>query len=70
MNNYFAFKNNILKICPKCGFDVCIDLDDTLYPLNRERTIWNVVCNEVYGGCGFEFLGVSKIDVVERWNKL
>ena len=54
--------------CPFCGFIPDINDDDCIYPINRERTVWNLVCYETGGGCGVSNLGSSREDVIERWN--
>lgn len=54
-----------LKHCPFCGYDVNEnDPMDTVYPLNREHTLWNVVCQE----CTATILGVTKQHAIDLWN--
>lgn len=42
--------------------------DDTLYPVNRERTKFNAYCNPIFGGCGRVVYGKSIKNVAVRWN--
>lgn len=62
-----------LQSCPFCGHDMnqqYIDSpEDTIYPMNRERTIWNIVCQDYAGGCDAVVIGDSKEDCIEKWNK-
>ena len=56
--------------CPFCGNELQYqDLDDTVYPSNRDGTIFEIVCNETYGGCSASILGRSEIDCITKWNK-
>lgn len=57
-----------LKPCPFCGFKPDPNDDDCIYPGDRERTIWQLVCYETGGGCAATVLGSSVEDVIERWN--
>lgn len=44
------------------------DLIDTVYPCNRERTVYNAYCNTSMGGCGRIVYG-SNLEILEkRWN--
>lgn len=58
----------MLKECPFCGFQPDVEDDDCIYPINRERTVYNLVCYETGGGCGASVLGDNKEDVILRWN--
>ena len=49
-------KSLIIKECVRCGFVPDIKDGDFIYPVNREETLWNVVCYEVGGGCGMTLL--------------
>ncbi|MGZ8924493.1 MAG: hypothetical protein ACXW2E_01285 [Nitrososphaeraceae archaeon] len=60
-------EENLLN-CPFCGFHPDINDEDCIYPLNRERTLWNLVCYETGGGCGASVLGDTKEEVITRWN--
>lgn len=60
--------NNSILPCPFCGFRPDSLDDDCIYPINRERTIWNLVCYEIGGGCGASVLGDNREDVIQRWN--
>lgn len=54
-----------------CGKDVSDEstLLDTLYPLNRERTKWNMICQVHNFGCGRTVFAPTKEKALERWNK-
>jgi Lar family restriction alleviation protein len=54
-----------LKPCPFCGRDID-DQDpmDTVYPMNREMSLWTVVCND----CNASIIGHSKVEAIEFWN--
>lgn len=58
-----------LKSCPFCGFKLDPDADDCIYPVNREKTLYNVVCYETGGGCGASVLGWTAEEAICRWNK-
>lgn len=30
---------------------------------------WQLICNEIYGGCGVEMHADSQDDVVKKWNR-
>ena len=65
-------KNDIFKPCG-CGMNLLHGEDpyatiDTIYPVNRERTIINAYCNVSMGGCG-RIVYARNIDMLrERWN--
>ena len=64
-------KKNIFKFKPcSCGKDLLNEdyFDDTLYPMNRERTKFNAYCNPLYSGCGRTVYGQSIKEVSIRWN--
>lgn len=51
--------------CPFCGYDVNEnDPLDTVYPADREMTLWQVVCND----CSATAYGETKEDAITRWN--
>ena len=54
----------------KCGKDITDEstLIDSLYPCNREKTEWNIVCQLHNGGWGRVVYASSKNEVIERWN--
>jgi hypothetical protein len=54
--------------CPFCGFKPDEQNDDCIYPVNRERTVYNLVCYETGGGCGASVLGSDAMDCIDRWN--
>jgi len=58
-----------LKLCV-CGKDNDTELDriDSVYPLNRERTKWNVCCQVHNLGCGRTVYGRSDKQAISRWN--
>lgn len=58
-----------LKPCPFCAFVPDLNDPDCLYPINREKTVYNLVCYEAGGGCGAHVLGDSNEDCIARWNK-
>ena len=56
----------ILKDCPFCGNDLNTqDHMDTVYPQDREMTLWQVVCQT----CSATMLGESKEEAIDSWNK-
>jgi len=62
--------------CPGCGHVPGappneFELDnDFVYPVNRERTLWNAVCTEGGGGgCGWSVLGRSEDEAIAKWNR-
>ena len=59
-----------LKSCPFCGNDLnSQDLwHETIYPHNKDRSIWSINCAEECGGCGAQLLGSSADDCIEKWN--
>jgi hypothetical protein len=54
-----------LRPCPFCGFVSDTDDFDCIYPVNRERTAYNLVCTN---HCGCEVVGSSPEDCIEIWN--
>jgi hypothetical protein len=53
------------ELCPFCGNDLNEqDYLDTIYPLNREKTLYNCVCNH----CEASVIGYNAYDVLKRWN--
>lgn len=64
-----------LKLCPFCGNDVQkqyeLDSRDTVYPVDREQRVWNVLCGGWYGygGCSASILGDSAEDAMNNWNR-
>lgn len=58
-----------LKPCPFCAFQPNAEDPDCIYPVNREKTIWNIVCYETGGGCSAHILGASAEEVVKKWNR-
>ena len=61
--------NLYIKDCP-CGVKISEEyiLIDSLYPLNRERTKWQLGCAVHNCGCGRYVYGSSVEEVVEKWN--
>ena len=55
--------------CPFCGFQPDLDDPDTVYPLNREKTTWQVGCSTIAGGCDANVLGGTKESAIKAWNK-
>lgn len=58
-----------IKDC-KCGVNISEEtlLIDSLYPCNRERTEWQLVCQLHNCGCGRAVYASTKDKVIERWN--
>ena len=61
--------NFFIRDC-QCGVKISDEhiLIDSLYPLNRERTQWQLGCAIHNGGCGRYVYGSSIEEVVEKWN--
>ena len=57
-----------VKPCKHCGFKVCYEDDDFLYPTNHARTEYSANCYETGGGCAHYELAESAESVLERWN--
>ena len=59
-----------LEPCPFCGHDLNQqDLwHETIYPVDRVRSIWAVNCAEEVGGCGANILGYNSDEAVAKWN--
>jgi hypothetical protein len=58
-----------IKPCPFCGHEPRRDnLEDSLHPLNRERTLWTFSCLDNEGGCNASVLGNSAEECVKLWN--
>ena len=55
--------------CPFCGFVPDVKDGDCIYPVNRERTVWNLVCYDTGGGCGASVLGDSPENAIINWQK-
>lgn len=53
--------------CTICGV-THVELIDVLYPLNREKTLYNIYCNPTLNGCGRTVYGNSESHVVARWD--
>jgi hypothetical protein len=54
--------------CPFCGNIPESDDEDCIYPINRERTVWNLVCPDTVGGCGASVLGDNREECIKNWN--
>jgi hypothetical protein len=59
--------------CPFCGNDLNNqDPIDTIYPASRKdaegNQLWQIVCQEHYGGCTATILGYSKRECIQHWN--
>ena len=59
--------NEELKPCPFCGKSVDINNDDTIYPINRGKTVWQCGCNNP--DCCATVLGEDRNNAIELWNK-
>ena len=56
--------------CPFCGHDLnSDDIMDTVYPTDRERTSWQVVCQTLAGGCGATLYGETEEEAMDNWNR-
>lgn len=59
--------------CPFCGHDMDTQLqndpEDTIYPMTRTQDVWNIVCQEVDGGCNASILGRTPEECFEKWNR-
>lgn len=59
-----------LKPCPFCGHNLNTqDPLDTIYPVDREKTVYQIVCNEYSGGCDTTILGGSIVECINKWNR-
>jgi hypothetical protein len=59
---------SILKACPFCRFTPHHKDADCIYPVNRQRKVWTLVCYETGGGCSASVLGGSPEECIEKWN--
>lgn len=59
---------NKLLPCPFCGNELEYDDLDTIYPVNHQKTQWQVACHPGNGGCDVSVFGVTIQDAVKRWN--
>jgi hypothetical protein len=59
-----------IKLC-NCGKDIDTELDriDSVYPVNRERTKWNICCQTHNMGCGRVVYGDTLLQAQRRWNE-
>lgn len=58
-------KETNLLPCPFCGGDLNNqDPMDTVYPSNRDKTLYQVVCNN----CSATMLGESREEAITYWN--
>ena len=58
--------NDELLPCPFCGMDVDINDGDAVYPLNRDRDIWQCGCTDL--DCCASVLGDNKEHAIRLWN--
>ena len=56
-----------LPLCPKCNKDNNPDYLDTLYPANRERTLYNFCCQIHNFGCGRVIHGKTPKEAIQRF---
>jgi hypothetical protein len=63
------FGSGQINPCVVCGKDWSNDLIDTVYPCDRTRTRWNVVCQIHNTGCGRIVYGKTEQQAIERWNE-
>jgi len=52
--------------CPFCGDSVDIKDVDAIYPINREKTVWQCGC--LNPKCNGSVLGDGFDDVIKLWN--
>ena len=57
-----------LLACPFCGNVPDIEDADCIYPVDRERTVWNLVCFAAGGGCDASILADSYDACITLWN--
>jgi hypothetical protein len=56
--------------CPFCGHDLNgDDIMDTVYPTDRERTAWQVVCQTSASGCSATVYGDTEEEAMDNWNR-
>lgn len=53
--------------CPFCGHEPYIEEEGFLVPETRDHQIWSANCCDQHGGCGAQILGVSRDDVLSKW---
>ena len=53
--------------CPLCGNDPNEDIDDAVYPIDRDYTLWQAGCIDPH--CRALVLGYSEEDAITRWNR-
>lgn len=51
------------------NFQYQINPEDTIYPINKEHTLWNLVCAFTNGGCDVSMLGSSPQVCIDKWNR-
>jgi len=66
-------ENPDLLPCPFCGHDMNRQLawypEDTIYPVTKDYSVWNLICSALDGGCDAEILGRSREECFEKWNR-
>lgn len=57
--------------CPFCGHVIFAgdDYIDSIYPADRERTLWSVHCTGNEGGCDASTLADSREGAIAAWNR-
>ena len=55
----------LMKPCPFCGCKVDVDDLDAVYPVNRERTLWQAG----HYTCSASVLGETLLEAIANWNK-
>lgn len=53
-----------MKPCPFCGFQVDVDDEDSVYPVNLEKTLWQAG----HYVCGVSILGDTAEEAIINWN--
>ncbi|MEZ9708586.1 hypothetical protein AB4254_07900 [Vibrio breoganii] len=51
-----------------CGFEIESDLLDAVYPLDREKTVYQAICDSRVGGCGRVVYSYDLGMLNKRWN--
>lgn len=57
------------KECPFCGHHPDPYECDTIYPLNREGTLWRAGCVDNAGGCTAKVIGGTPYEAIDEWNR-
>lgn len=58
-----------LKPCPFCGFKPDRGDADFVYPVTRDKSLYEAVCYESGGGCSSHVIGWSAEEAIRKWNR-